>query len=595
MKLSIRHNLNDAELTQAITGMAKAAGIEQHVADLLQKAACDCGPKQPRDPAMKELYARFRKEYQAAIKDILTAIEHIVTGRMEKAQKPTAPLTKQQISDIQQAIKDRFSWVAAQMQDDFTPPTDLIERWKIHGWVAPKTKVRDFALMVTPEKKLLHNAFVFGRLYRAMEQGKSYKEILKLALGMPLKEPDRHAIAIAEHQAANHITALGDDLAKDAAGIIARHNRQKIKQMVIDAHAQKLRAKVLDADKKRELGIATPEKTVTGWKELKSELYHAMDDKSRDWDRVAFYELNDSRQQGQALAIAEELGPKRMVYKMPLPTACPQCKHAYLDEDGNPRVFALDTMIANGDNIGRKPHPVRAGRVVPGGRKDQAETVRPVAGLMHPWCACLGPYPYTGHEPWAKQRKQGTTTVEPMAKSDLVQVSQAMADRFHRELKEALGQGEPQQKTICVDFDGVISDYSQGFQGADVFGPPIQGAAESIAALREQGWKVIIHTTRKETHGLRSYLRRNGIWFDEINRNNSQPKDTNQGKPMADVYLDDRAVRFTSWDQALADIGSLKKSGARIRLVAKDKARPGLYLIQKATRSKQKKAPRQMS
>ena len=108
-------------------------------------------------------------------------------------------------------------------------------------------------------------------------------------------------------------------------------------------------------------------------------------------------------------------------------------------------------------------------------------------------------------------------------------------------------------KTICIDFDGVIADYSQGFQGPDVFGEPLPGASEAIRRLHEKGNKVIIFTTRQDTHSLRDYLVRNGIWYDEINTNSDQPEGTNPGKPIADIYLDDRAVRFTSWAKTLAD------------------------------------------
>jgi len=105
------------------------------------------------------------------------------------------------------------------------------------------------------------------------------------------------------------------------------------------------------------------------------------------------------------MQILEQHGPKQLVYKMPLPTACAQCKHLYLEEDGTPRIFDLAELVGNGMNIGRKAHPVRSGEVVPGGREDGQETLKAVAGLVHNFCQCLGPYPLTTHEPWYKQKR----------------------------------------------------------------------------------------------------------------------------------------------------------------------------------------------
>lgn len=51
-----------------------------------------------------------------------------------------------------------------------------------------------------------------------------------------------------------------------------------------------------------------------------------------------------------------------------------------------------------------------------------------------------------------------------------------------------------EQKTICIDFDGVIHDYSKGWQGEDVFGQIIPNADTGTATL-------------KKTGGLSSYLR----------------------------------------------------------------------------------------
>ena len=32
------------------------------------------------------------------------------------------------------------------------------------------------------------------------------------------------------------------------------------------------------------------------------------------------------------------------------------------------------------------------------------------------------------------------------------------------------------KKTICIDFDGVLADYSKGYQGKDVFGDMLPNA-----------------------------------------------------------------------------------------------------------------------
>lgn len=409
MKLQVRHNLTADELHKAVVSLAASGGIEERVVQALQKAACDCtGPREPRDPATRELFHRFRGEYARARKDILRAVARVFasdspTG-LHKALL-TTPLSKAQIRAIQQAIRDRFEFIAAQLQDDYEPPQELLERWKGNGWVDEGVTAEDFALTVRPEDRYIRNAFVFGRLHQALEAGGSYDEIMRMALSMPLLKPDLHAIAIAEQQTANYITALGDDVAKAAGEIIAAQHRQTIRDMAVDFHARKLRARVLDEDKKRELGLDIPERTVDTWQGFKSELHQVMEDKSRDWDRVAYYEIHDAKGQGQALGIIEELGPKKLVYRIPLPTACPQCKHLFLEEDGTPRLFQIDQLAGWGNNVGRKPHPVKGGQVVPGGRPDGAETLKPVAGLVHPWCSCLPPTPYTGHEPWAAAKK----------------------------------------------------------------------------------------------------------------------------------------------------------------------------------------------
>lgn len=108
------------------------------------------------------------------------------------------------------------------------------------------------------------------------------------------------------------------------------------------------------------------------------------------------------------------------------------------------------------------------------------------------------------------------------------------------------------QKTICIDFDGVIHDYSKGWQGVDVFNKPVNGAKEGTTALREAGWMIIIYTTRNDTPALRAWLEENQITYDHINYNPNQPEGSDKGKLIANVYLDDRGILFDgNWEKAI--------------------------------------------
>lgn len=115
-------------------------------------------------------------------------------------------------------------------------------------------------------------------------------------------------------------------------------------------------------------------------------------------------------------------------------------------------------------------------------------------------------------------------------------------------------------KTIAIDFDATIANYTK-FEGKGVFGEPIKGAKNAIGLLKDKGWTIIIYTTRIEVHQIEEYLNQHRIPFDYINHN---PKNINlncfAGKPLADVYLDDRAITFGgNWGKALYDIENFKE------------------------------------
>jgi len=147
-------------------------------------------------------------------------------------------------------------------------------------------------------------------------------------------------------------------------------------------------------------------------------------------------------------------------------------------------------------------------------------------------------------------------------------VWKSIPDLFEHMLMKSEVENMPQPtKTICVDFDGVIADYSKGFQGENVFGLPLPGASDGMKQLKKDGWRVIIFTCRPATPQLAAYLATHQIPYDGINvAGDGSPK------PAADLYLDDRGLRFYNWTQALEEIGPrvLEKSetGYVFRLAA---------------------------
>jgi len=114
------------------------------------------------------------------------------------------------------------------------------------------------------------------------------------------------------------------------------------------------------------------------------------------------------------------------------------------------------------------------------------------------------------------------------------------------------------RRTIAIDFDGVIHRYSKGWNGGAIYDPPVEGAREALARIHAR-YEVVIFTTRvnPDMHGsgeqmdlvlawLERYGFRKGEHFDAITH----------VKPPALAYIDDRALHFTAWDQALEELGS---------------------------------------
>lgn len=120
---------------------------------------------------------------------------------------------------------------------------------------------------------------------------------------------------------------------------------------------------------------------------------------------------------------------------------------------------------------------------------------------------------------------------------------------------------------VCIDIDGTLCEIRQAHQTyADV--QPLPGAIEQLKAMRKAGYYIILATARhmktcdsnvgmviaRQGKTLLQWLEDHQIEYDEIWF----------GKPNADLYIDDRALRFDgNWhDIDIAGLAHLRQPEA---------------------------------
>ena len=92
---------------------------------------------------------------------------------------------------------------------------------------------------------------------------------------------------------------------------------------------------------------------------------------------------------------------------------------------------------------------------------------------------------------------------------------------------------------IIIDLDGTICTEEKTFSRS--LAKPIAEAVESINSLYEKGHTIIIYSARSwmEYEVTSHWLNKNGVKYHQLIL----------GKPIGDVWIDDRAIKFNNnWD-----------------------------------------------
>jgi hypothetical protein len=114
--------------------------------------------------------------------------------------------------------------------------------------------------------------------------------------------------------------------------------------------------------------------------------------------------------------------------------------------------------------------------------------------------------------------------------------------------------------TIAVDFDGVIHAYSKGWHDGTIYDEPVPGAVVALTKLMDD-YAVYVHTTRNAVEVAAWLVKWTGLdvrvdyILDGPTFWSEQDKLLVSNRKLPAVaYIDDRAIHFTDWTEALAEV-----------------------------------------
>lgn len=116
---------------------------------------------------------------------------------------------------------------------------------------------------------------------------------------------------------------------------------------------------------------------------------------------------------------------------------------------------------------------------------------------------------------------------------------------------------------LCLDFDGVVHSYTSGWKGArNIPDAPVPGALEFMMDALNDGWDVVIHSSRARYFGgisaMAGWLQKHaGLMWDGPFIGLTYVRFT-RWKPPAVVTIDDRAITFTGKFPGLHELKAFK-------------------------------------
>lgn len=97
---------------------------------------------------------------------------------------------------------------------------------------------------------------------------------------------------------------------------------------------------------------------------------------------------------------------------------------------------------------------------------------------------------------------------------------------------------------LMIDFDKTISDHED---------KPLPGVEEAFKKLHEDGWTLVLYSVRANNEEGKKHIE------DFMSKHHLEYDDIFIGKPLADYYIDDRAIQFKDWSDVLKQVKPVEK------------------------------------
>lgn len=95
-----------------------------------------------------------------------------------------------------------------------------------------------------------------------------------------------------------------------------------------------------------------------------------------------------------------------------------------------------------------------------------------------------------------------------------------------------------EKKTIALDFDGVLHDYTKGWTGIIPEGKPIPGSLDFVKKILSMNYNIIVFSARLSEKNSYKEMKK---WLKEYD---FPDLELSNEKPNAEIYIDDRGYRF---------------------------------------------------